>query len=105
MYNETIDYYNMNTEEFIGRTIHADMSICQAASEYIGQSVECMRFDELKAKEEYDGIWACASLLHVEKSELPAVLTRFHCTLKPTGVLYASFNQDKPWINIVVQKS
>ena len=39
----------------------------------------------------YDGIWACASLLHVARTDLPDVLRRLHKLMKPNGILYASF--------------
>lgn len=41
----------------------------------------------------YDGIWCCASLLHVERSEMPEVLARLWAALAPGGVLYASFKR------------
>ena len=39
----------------------------------------------------FDGIWACASLLHVSEKELETVLVKFHRALKRDGVLYASW--------------
>jgi DNA polymerase family A/AAA domain len=39
----------------------------------------------------FDGIWACASLLHVPQVALPDVLGRFVRALRPNGTLYASF--------------
>lgn len=71
--------------------IDASTEMCRAAAEYIGQPVKCMRFDELTDVSRFDGIWASASLLHVEKSELPAILRKLHRALKPDGILYASF--------------
>lgn len=78
---------------------------------------ECMRFEEMTWRERFDGIWACASLLHVSRSELPAVLGNFHRALKTGGVMYASFKygggeeerlgrffKEKPWVNIIVRK-
>lgn len=44
--------------------------LCKIASEYTGVQVKQMLFEELNAIEEYDGIWACASILHVEKNQL-----------------------------------
>lgn len=73
------------------RAMDASIEMCRAAAEYIGQPVDCMRFDELADVSRYDGIWASASLLHVKKSELPAILRKFHRALKPSGILYASF--------------
>ncbi|GLS83699.1 class I SAM-dependent methyltransferase [Paraferrimonas haliotis] len=38
-----------------------------------------------------DGIWACASLLHVAKAELSATFTHLSQFLKPDAVFYCSF--------------
>ena len=45
----------------------------------------------LPVKEEFDGIWCCASLLHVPAVELPGVMRRLADALKPGGVWYVSF--------------
>lgn len=50
-----------------------------------------MRFDEIDFEEEFDGIWACASLLHVPNEELLDVLEKMHRALKDNGALYVSF--------------
>ncbi|WP_328987882.1 class I SAM-dependent methyltransferase [Thiorhodovibrio winogradskyi] len=39
----------------------------------------------------FDGIWACASLLHVPLDQLADALARLSRALKKDGVLYASF--------------
>lgn len=36
----------------------------------------------------FDGIWACASLLHLHRAEVPRVLQNFFHLLKPSGVLF-----------------
>ncbi|MCX6793817.1 MAG: class I SAM-dependent methyltransferase, partial [Candidatus Gottesmanbacteria bacterium] len=38
--------------------------------------------------ESFNGIWACASLLHLERTETPAVLASFYRILKPGGILF-----------------
>lgn len=50
-----------------------------------------MPFEELDFIEAFHGIWACASLLHVVKSEMDHVLRRLRAALKEDGILYASF--------------
>ena len=65
--------------------------LCRLASAYTGIPVKHMLFQELSEKERYDGIWACASILHMEKKSLPAILHRIAAALKPGGVLYTSF--------------
>lgn len=65
--------------------------LCRLAASYIGQEVWCMTFKELDHIERYDGIWACASLLHVCREEMPEIMERLTNALKENGVLYASF--------------
>ncbi len=54
-----------------------------------------MRFDELDAHEEYDAVWASASLLHVPRAELPQVISLVHRALKTDGVHCASYKAGK----------
>ena len=65
--------------------------ICERASEYTGIQVKRMLFQELNEQEEYDGIWACASILHLPKRELIDVLQKMVDALKNNGVIYTSF--------------
>ena len=65
--------------------------ICRLASEYTGIPVRQMLFNELDAEEEYDGIWACASILHLPEEELRDVMHRIGTALKEGGIFYTSF--------------
>lgn len=38
----------------------------------------------------FDGIWACASLLHLTHKEVPAVLSRLYALLKSDGTMFVS---------------
>ena len=50
--------------------------LCRLASEFTGIKVKEMLFQELDAMNQYDGIWACSSILHLPKKELlPVILT------------------------------
>ena len=71
--------------------IDGSEEICHAASEYTGIDVKCMDFFDIKTEEAYDGIWACASVLHVEKSRIPKLLDVLYRALKKGGILYLSF--------------
>ena len=62
-----------------------------AASKIISQQVICSRFEELKLTETFNGIWACASLLHVNKNHIVDVIKNISCNLKDNGVFYMSF--------------
>ena len=50
-------------------------------------------FSELSDIQKYDGVWACASLLHVPKKELPVIFKKIENALKEKGVFYCSFKK------------
>ena len=55
---------------------------------------QCLRFDEIAKQSwqnQFTGIWACASLLHVPFDDLPKMLNDLIRCLKSDGILYASF--------------
>lgn len=61
------------------------------AERVVGIPVRKMLFSELCEHERYDGIFACASILHVPYKELPDIFLRMEKALKPGGILYVSF--------------
>ena len=61
------------------------------AERRIGQPVRILRFEQLDATAAYDGIWACASLLHAPAGDLVDILSRIHRALRPDGIFTASF--------------
>ena len=71
--------------------IDGSSELAKKASEYSGVEVRCMDFFEMCEKDKYDGIWACASLLHVKKERLPEIIGILRDALVPGGVLYMSF--------------
>ena len=76
---------------FTVRATDGSPEMAEIASRRLGQPVDAIRFDELNAHEEYDGVWASACLLHVPRDELADILTRIRRALKPGGAFYASF--------------
>jgi len=69
----------------------ASSAMVELAKQHTGLPVQLMTFSEIDGKAQYDGIWCCASLLHVPSSGLPAVMQRLADALKPGGVWYVSF--------------
>ncbi len=65
--------------------------LCRRAEKLIGIPVQCMLFSELDYDSEFDAAWACSSLLHVPKDEMPDVIHRICKALKPGGLFYASY--------------
>lgn len=71
--------------------IDGSAEMCRLASEFSGVDVEQMRFQDIEFINEFNGIWASASLLHVPSDELDLVLKNLKNSLKKKGILYASF--------------
>ena len=69
----------------------ASAEIAALAENRIGKPVQVQRLQDIQYQNQYDGIWACASLLHVPTKDLPDVFRRLARALKPNGVIYCSF--------------
>lgn len=79
------------SQGFQVEAIDGSEELCKLASEYTGVPVKHMLFQELDAVEQYDGIWACSSILHLPLEELLPVLGKMAKALKPQGIIYTSF--------------
>lgn len=66
-------------------------SFCRFATDYTGIPVRHVLFQDFCDKNLYDGIWACASLLHLPQADLVKTVNHIVDALKETGYLYCSF--------------
>ena len=73
------------------RAFDASPELARRAAELIGQTVVTRTFEQVDEVACYDGIWACASLLHLSEHALPDALGRLWTALKPGGICYLSF--------------
>ncbi|MBQ6480684.1 MAG: class I SAM-dependent methyltransferase [Anaerolineaceae bacterium] len=134
--NGTLDYYNLNAEDYAKQTLTVDFSdtqdrflkklpagalildfgcgagrdtkyflehgyivtavdgspeLCEIASKHTGIPVRQMFFQDLNDAEAYDGIWACASVLHLPIDILNDVFSRMSTAVRTNGILYVSF--------------
>ena len=85
-----------DTKYFLSKGYKVDATdgseeICKVASDYIGINVKCLLFNKLDEIDKYDGIWACASILHLDRDDLIDVFHRIARALKDNGILYTSF--------------
>ena len=65
--------------------------LVELATEYTGQEILLRSFEDIDFTDEFDGVWACASLIHVAKRDINSAVAKLERALKPNGVLYASF--------------
>ncbi len=50
-------------------------------------------FDEVNFKEEFDGVWANASLVHLMKSDATKTISHLATALKPGGIMFISLKE------------
>lgn len=71
--------------------VDGSAEICRITEETLGIPVRQMDFEDLSEVEAYDGVFACASLLHLPFSKLTGEFQRISDALRPGGIFYASF--------------
>ena len=69
----------------------ASTKLVDYATKFSGQPAFLMTFADMNWVEEFHGIWACASLLHVPQEDFPDIAEKFVTALKSNGVWYMSF--------------
>ena len=72
-------------------SIDASEEMVKLSSALTGQSTIHLRIEDIDYQNKFNGIWACASLLHIEKILTEKVLISLGNALKKNGVLYASY--------------
>ena len=72
-------------------SIDASPKMCDIARSNTNNPVLNMNLEDIEYHDEFDGIWACASLLHVPKKQMMDVMQKIRGSLKQQGVLYASW--------------
>ena len=85
-----------DTKYFLGEgykvtAVDGSEELCSYASAYTGIYVQCMLFGDMEFNGEFEGVWACSSLLHVPKGELNDIFDKVAKALKPGGIFYVSF--------------
>lgn len=68
----------------------ASPELARRATDHTGISVAVRQFADITEELAYDGIWACASLLHVPEKEMAVSLAKLWGALKHGGALYLS---------------
>ena len=71
--------------------IDGSEEMCKLAEKLIGKEVKCIRFQDFKETNKYDGIRACSSILHLDINSLYNVFDIMKKALKDSGYLYTSF--------------
>ena len=73
------------------KAVDGSIEMCKLASKNTGINVEQINFLDMNYDNEFDGIFASASLLHLNNNDLIIVLKKISKALKENGILLASF--------------
>lgn len=73
--------------------IDASEEMCKLASDYTGVEVRCEKIQDWQPHRIYDGIWANASLLHLQLAEIREFICQASHHLNTDGVLYISMKK------------
>ena len=85
------DSLAFNNKGYRVRAFDASSAMVEATRSLANVPVEKMTFKSAVFDTSFDGIWACASLLHVPRTELSNILENLVSHLKVGGIIYASF--------------
>lgn len=75
--------------------VDPSLSFCKHLNELGFAHIYNLRAQDINFQEMFDGIWACASLLHVPSNELNSVFKKCSKALRNGGVIYISFKYGK----------
>lgn len=82
-------YFKKNGYEVVA--LDGSPKMCEITRNLCNIEVKEMFFEDFIEKDTYDGIWACASLLHLPREILIKVLSNLVASLKDNGYMYTTF--------------
>ena len=85
-----------DSKEFLAQgysvtAVDGSAEVAACATKILGKRVGVITFQELSYRDSFDGVWACASLLHCPRQQIQSVMNRINLALTPGGVAYLSF--------------
>lgn len=75
--------------------VDSSSALARLAADYSGEKVVVSKFQNINFQSTFDGVWACASLLHCKRNLLPKILKNFHSALTSEGILFISVREGK----------
>ncbi|HAE43653.1 MAG TPA: SAM-dependent methyltransferase [Clostridiales bacterium] len=78
-------------QEYELLAIDGSKELVEHCQKLLGESVIHATFEDFETDKKFDGIWACASLLHVKLEDLPGMIVKYANYLKQKGVFFMSF--------------
>ena len=82
-------YFLNNGYEVV--SIDASSEMVKLSSKLTKQNTSLLRIEDIGFKDQFEGIWACASLLHIDESKTTDVYHKLRDAMKMNGCCYASY--------------
>ena len=81
---------------FVGKgydviAVDPSSEMCKITKDIAGVATYTMKAEDLSFENDFDAVWACASLLHVERENQIAVLHKICRALRKDGIVYISW--------------
>ena len=84
------DIHYFLQQNYLVDALDSSRKFCEFVNKKLGiEAINC-KIQDWKTDKKYDGVWACASLLHLDAREFNSFLENLPMYLKPNGVLFAS---------------
>jgi len=87
------DTITLEERGFYVTAMDGSEEMCKLAEVNIDQEVLQMTYEEMDFDDVFDGIWACASLVHLTDEEMRDVMKKLVLALKTDGILYFSVHK------------
>lgn len=65
-------------------------NLCREIRKVFSGEIVCSNIQNYRPTERYDGIWACASLIHLQEEEILCFFKKIDMYLNDNGIVYAS---------------
>ena len=72
--------------------LDASKEMCNLASIHTGRDCLNLSYEDMDFHNVFDGIWACASLVHIPSNRIDGILKKILKGLKVNGIMYMSFH-------------
>lgn len=87
------DTITLEERGFYVTAMDGSEEMCKLAEVNTDQEVLQMTYEEMEFDNVFDGIWACASLVHLTDEEMRDVMKKLILALKMDGILYFSVHK------------
>ena len=84
------DAYYFQRHGYEVTALEPSKNLCREIRKGFSGEIVCSDIQSYQPTERYDGIWACASLIHLQEEEILHFFEKIHRYLKDDGIVYIS---------------